>query len=298
MKSISLIIGLLLYFSASSQPLSKTDSIPFSLTEFNNMSVESVINSTDTVQLMFHLANGGVSISNEAAEQLLSVHWGLTDSVDSWGGMNESQLSENNNLKIGSFEWDSLLLFSCMHSGRNTDGKFGPTLFGNKILEINFDNKIIVLHDQLPNTIDDYEKFTLKNQGDLLFIEGIIAVNQKRIRNHFLLHSGYSSSLLFDDEFAAKHQMSKNLPLLSESELLDSFGNVLKTKKSELQLLQIGSFHFDSIPASFFEGAIGRQKMSVLGMDILKRFNLVLDIKSNMIYLQKNQLFSTPYLEG
>ena len=92
--------------------------------------------------------------------------------------------------------------------------------------------------------------------------------------------------------------MSKNLPLLSESELLDSFGNVLKTKKSELQLLQIGSFHFDSIPASFFEGAIGRQKMSVLGMDILKRFNLVLDIKSNMIYLQKNQLFSTPYLEG
>jgi hypothetical protein len=62
-------------------------------------------------------------------------------------------------------------------------------------------------------------------------------------------------------------------------------------KKSELGNLHIGEITFSNLPVSFFEGAIGKQKMSVLGMDIFKRFNLLFDLENNMLYLKKSKLF-------
>jgi hypothetical protein len=49
------------------------------------------------------------------------------------------------------------------------------------------------------------------------------------------------------------------------------------------------------VPAGFFDGALGRQKISVLGGDILKRFNMVIDAKREFIYLRSNSLTSSAY---
>lgn len=298
MKFTLVAFSLFFCFNAVCQSSVKNDSIPFFLTESNNISVSFTLNGRDNLQLMFHIATSGVSITSVAAEQLTSIHWNSSDTVESWGGSTVSRFSQNNFLKIGSNQWDSLLLVECMHSGKNTDGKFGPDLFGNKIIEINFDQSILVLHQQLPHSINKYEKVDLISEKGMLFIKCIVDIENESTSNRFLLHSGYSSSLLFDDEFTALHEMGKKLPLLSENELLDSFGNRLKTKKSLLQQFQVGGVRFNNIPISFFEGSIGRQKISVLGMDVLKRFNLILDKENKVLYLQKNQHFSSPYFKG
>lgn len=42
-------------------------------------------------------------------------------------------------------------------------------------------------------------------------------------------------------------------------------------------------------------GSIGRQKMSVLGGDLLKHFNIIIDRKNGFIYIKPNQLMDTPF---
>jgi len=42
---------------------------------------------------------------------------------------------------------------------------------------------------------------------------------------------------------------------------------------------------------------IGRQKMSILGGDVIKRFNIIIDAKRNYIYLKKNKLSKQPYTD-
>jgi len=42
------------------------------------------------------------------------------------------------------------------------------------------------------------------------------------------------------------------------------------------------------IPVGFFEGSMGRQKMSVIGGEILKRFNLIIDSNRKYIYIKPN----------
>jgi hypothetical protein len=49
------------------------------------------------------------------------------------------------------------------------------------------------------------------------------------------------------------------------------------------------------VPVSFFEGALGRQKVSVMGGDFLKRFNIVIDADRAFIYLKTNGLSGVAY---
>jgi hypothetical protein len=77
--------------------------------------------------------------------------------------------------------------------------------------------------------------------------------------------------------------------------LKDSYGNVLKTRKAILPALIIGDEILTDVPAGFFEGAIGRQKMSIFGGDILKRFNIRIDARREHIYLKANNLRKTDY---
>lgn len=52
---------------------------------------------------------------------------------------------------------------------------------------------------------------------------------------------------------------------------------------------------FFGISIRFFKGAIGRQKISMIGGDVLKRFNWIIDAKREYIYLMPNSLFNTNF---
>jgi hypothetical protein len=110
-----------------------------------------------------------------------------------------------------------------------------------------------------------------------------------------LIHSGYAGAVLFDDAFAAENGLTKKLQVIGEKDLKDSYGHTLKTKKAILPVLKIGNDTLQNVPAGFFEGAIGRQKVSVIGGDVLKRFNIIIDAQREYIYLKANELKNSSY---
>ena len=109
-----------------------------------------------------------------------------------------------------------------------------------------------------------------------------------------MIHTGYSGNLLLDDQFVAANRIGEKLKAIGESELKDSYGNVIKTKKVLVPHLMIGNVKLDSVQAGFFEGAVGRQKISVVGGNVLKRFNMMFDLDHSAIYLKPNSLFDLP----
>jgi hypothetical protein len=56
-----------------------------------------------------------------------------------------------------------------------------------------------------------------------------------------------------------------------------------------IQGLSIGGRHMTDVPIGFFEGKIGNQKSSVVGCEILKRFNIIIDQKNASIYFSPNR---------
>jgi hypothetical protein len=297
MRNTILYIGLFLFsFCQTIRAQEKPTIIPFELTPHNNLSILAVLNGKDTLHLMFHTAASSVTLIEESIQKLTSLHFSGADTVKSWGGGgNTSRYSENNTLQMGPLTWERLPIWEDKNSGPGTDGKFGPGLFKDKAIEIDFDKKVIVLHSSLPAKAKHYTKLKAEFKNDNLFVEATCNTGNQTITNRFLLHSGYSGSLLLDDQFVTSNKLGDQLKVIDTKELKDSYGHVLKVQKAILPRFIFGKTTLTNVPAGFFEGAIGRQKMSIIGGDLLKRFNIIIDASRTFVYLKPNKLNKSPY---
>jgi hypothetical protein len=260
--------------------------VPFELTSHNNISIKAILNQLDTLDLMFHTAASDLSLTTEATKRIESISWSGEHDVTTWGGNAEARFSENNSLRIGQLTWDSLEIWESENSGPGTGGKFGPNLFEGKAIEIDFSQKMMLIHDSLPIGLGSYIKVPLVFEDDMMFIEGVSTINGEEYVNRFLIHSGYGGAVLYDDAFSLESRISEYIEITDEQELRDSYGNVLKTLKGTLPSFSLAGLEFENVTVGFFEGSIGRQQMSVIGGGLLKRFDLVIDQKREFIYMK------------
>ncbi|MNK01353.1 hypothetical protein D3C87_191500 [compost metagenome] len=294
---VSVLLITLCQLAFGQQNSKKEYTIPFELTDYNNLSIQAILNEKDTVSLMFHTASSGVTLTEEAAKKLKSINFdGTVDGVKSWGGgENESRFSKGNLVQIGAMKWSNISIWEDKNSGQSTGGKFGTDLFKDKAIEIDFEKKVIVIHSDLPKKAKKYDKLKLTFSNDCMFLEATSEIGKSTFKNKFLIHSGYAGAVLFDDAFVAENKIDDELVIIDEKQLKDSFGNVLKTKKAILPSFTIGTQKLTDVPVGFFAGAIGRQKMSIIGGDVLKRFNIIIDGKREYIYLKVNNLKEVDY---
>ncbi len=294
-----MVLGLLLFIGHLSAQKEKATGasiqIPFQLTTYNNLSIQAILNGVDTVQLMFHTAANALTLTEETVKQLKSIHFvASTDSVKSWGGQaNSSRYSPKNQIQIGGLSWDNQSIWENQLSGQYTQGKFGMDLFKNWVVEIDFDQSVILLHKDLPSKIKGFQKSKLYTKDEMFFIEAACSIQDSVILERFLIHSGYAGALLINDQFAQLHQLGKQLPIVGEKKLKDSFGNTVISKQASLPLFTLAEKNLSNVAVGFFEGSLGRQPYSIIGGDLLKQFNIVIDAQRQFIYLKPNGLYHT-----
>jgi hypothetical protein len=262
----------------------QSDTIPFILSDHNNMIIASVINGVDSVDLMFHTDASGIALIKSSTDSLNSIVWGEAGTAISWGGEHDSRRSANNSLSIGKMHWDSLGVFEDERSGPYTDGKIGPDLFEGKCIEVNFDQDFIVISNGLKGDMSAYEKRPLITENGSMFIEGISNIGEA-YPNRFLIHTGFGGTVLFDDEFVKQTALGTAIQITEEQDLKDSFGNVIKTRKGTLPLFTIGELAFKDLTVGFFDGSIGQQKLSIIGGGLIKQMNFVIDANREFIYI-------------
>ncbi len=299
MRKPVLVLGMLLALGQLiwAQPNTIVETIPFTLTSHNNISIKAVFGGIDTLDLMFHTAANSVTLTKKASEGMKSIQWNSEGDATSWGGKSTMRYSESNTVEIGKLHWDSVGVWEDKNSGPGTDGKFGPNLFEGYVIEIDFDQNLLILLASLPDKADGFTKMPLQTENGSLFIQGKSTIGGVDFTNLFMIHSGYGGALLFDDKFAAKRKVRKRIEIIDEKELKDSFGNVIKVQKGLLPAFALGEIELTAVPVGFFQGKIGRQRMSVIGGDVLKRFNILINSDRTFIYLQANQLTDIAYTQ-
>ena len=235
----------------------------------------------------------------DSAKNLTSITWGQeVEDSESWGGSSQQRKSHNNSLNIGNLHWNDLTLWENKNSGPTTDGKFGPNLFDSRPIEIDFETNTLIIHNKLPQKAVRYQKMPIQNEDGLMFVEAASVIEGIEINNRYLIHSGYVGAILLDDVFVETNKIADKIEITAEQALKDSAGNILKTKKGVLPRFIIGKNVLHNLPVGFFEGALGRQKMSIVGGDVLKRFNIIIDSNRENMYLKANGLSLLSYNNG
>lgn len=270
----------------------EVDTIRFQLTEHNNISVQSILNDIDTISLMFHTAVNSVSLTPDQSKKLQENINKKSSNAGTWSGTKEVDYIEQNKLNIAELEWQNIEVWLDMLSGPGTNGKFGKNLFKDKFIEIDFDKEIIVLHTNKSSIygLAEYGKFDMTiDENHSLYIEGSMLIEDMEFMNKYLIHSGYGGTIILDDQFCKENNLIERLDVIEENELKDSFGNIIKTKKGLANEFQICNKVFTSVPVSYFDSELEIQKTSVLGGEILKRFNMVLDVENKQLYMKPNK---------
>ena len=276
--------------------VSAQDTIPFILTAYNNIVVPAVFNGTDTLRLMFHSSFTGVSVTQDGLKRCSTMRANAEGVAHSWGGDAKSSLSSDNVLRIGGSLWDSSTVTVDEQSGQGSDGKFGYDLFADKVLEINYDSREFIVHGSIPEQTKEYSSLPLKDIDGSLYVEASITLVDSSYTDQFMLHTGYGGTCILGTGFMARVDGPFQLDTLGVKELSDSFGNVLKNVTTRTPRLLLGDHMFSDVRIQVMDRR-SQFEASVLGNDLLRRFDTLIDLRNGRLYLKPNRSMGEAFSE-
>jgi hypothetical protein len=176
------------------------------------------------------------------------------------------------------------------------DGVIGYNAFEDKIVEINYDKSIMIIHDSIRNVSQSYWANDMKWRGSALYIECELSIGAKKFKELLIFDTGSKWALSLKKEFATKNQLYDVLPGVGSRRAKGVDGKTVKSKTYILPKLQIGELALTNVPMDLELPSDGAGlSNNILGNDVLKRFNTTLDYKNGQIYLQPNTLTLADY---
>ncbi|MGV0924363.1 hypothetical protein [Empedobacter tilapiae] len=272
--------------------------IPFRLTKYNNILVPVVVNQKDTVQLMLHTGSDYITIIEDSYKKMKSISISDTlNNVTSWAGYSDMKMSQNNVIKFGDEKFNKIPIFIDKQSGHESDGKIGLKFFEGKYLEINFDENKLYVYDKAPTKLKKYTKLNSRYSQETLYVKAFPFIDKKPIETEFMIHTGFSGALMISDDFAKEYKLLEKFEIIGESKLSDAAGNVILSKKSILPDFELANQTFKNVPMSFFDSTIKIQYKNIMGGDLIKRFNLILNPEKDILYVKKSKYYKDEYFK-
>ena len=269
-----------------------SDTIPFTLAEDDRIHIRGKINNSQYLDLVFDTGAYGIILSTRGLEKA-NIHFDGTARGMGFGGNTTVRSSSSNLLEIGGVIWDSIPL---VHNAREVfDGVVGYRIFDNKIVEIDYNKRLIIAH-AAPFEVDPlYTKLDMELRNQLPFVKISLLIGNTSITEWFCYDSGNSGTINLDDDFSRKYNLYTDLKKLGESEANGLGPNTIKNQVTILPEFRIGNHKFNEVPA-FLELPSGDDNISfcILGNEVLQKFNTIIDYQNSYLYLKPNALFSSP----
>jgi len=257
------------------------DTIPFVLTKNNNIKIEAVLNDQDTLDLYFDSGSTELVLSHEAV---------INKKIG------RAPLSA---LKMGSTTWNNIQVYSVSHRGQETAGSFGWDFFDGRILEIDYDKSLMIIHSSLSNISEEFTQLDIEYTHTIFCVKGSLGVNDKKYDNRFLFDTGYQRAILLDNDLRKEQNFPKDLPIIKINSLRNGVGEVFNTEIINSNSMVLGKYSLKNIPTQLLNIANPAQfKTHILGNEFLKRYNTIFDFQNNYIYMKPNGLINSPYVDA
>ncbi|PWS29870.1 retroviral-like aspartic protease family protein [Pedobacter paludis] len=288
MKPTLFLSFLLLSLNIFAQKTILSDTIPLIFNDQNTFFVKAVFDKTDTLNLNFDTGTTELVLINDVLKNKLKSAPQLYTTLY--------------NLQIGSTSYKTKV-YDAQLTVHGSDGRFGWDLFKDKVVELNFDKKMMIVHAALPNEVasdDKFAKLKIEFFKDLFFIESEIKQSGIVNKNLFLFDTGYQrTAMLSSDLLKAGKFPVKNMEVIKKVIMHGALGNEIPVITSNLKTLKIGKYSLRNVPVQITNANKPLKDLDVhiLGNEVLKRFNVFLDFQTNFVYLKPNTLFKDKYME-
>jgi Aspartyl protease len=273
-----------------------SDSIPFEIERDNRILIKGKVNDGESLGFLFDTGAEESMFYKSGFNKMPNLKFAGTSNLVGGGGQVTAQFSLNNKLQISGLIWDRVIFDYAGQQLHDYDGLIGYKIFEGKVAEINYDKKEIAIHSEMFDLEKSYSKANFKRIRNQYFIELTLQIGDREINGWFGFDTGSSGTLNISSEFAKENNLYNSMKKIGESSGRGVGPNTIKNDKVTLPKLKIGEYELSELPI-FVEQPPTKEYVlfSVVGSDILKRFNWVIDFKNNAIYLKPNNLFNQPF---
>jgi hypothetical protein len=255
-----------------------TSTIPFTLGDNDKIYLKGRFNGGPLLDLQFDLGSGG-TIIKKASVPKANMTFDGTVTLHNSDGTNVVPSSRANRLEIEGLSWTGVPVAVADNMTHREDGLIGNVLFQDKVLEIDYDRMLIVVHDDLPALASAWKRDDVLLDGGVVpFVQGSLSASGSSRDGWFMLDTGAYTSILNSDRLGAAGKIASEL-----RRLLGPLGGDTRGPA-----LTVGGHTFSNTNYSVrrFDGDASR--LGLLGNDVLKRFNLVLDNRNGAVYFRPN----------
>jgi hypothetical protein len=302
-----LFIGILLFVSVASgqetpvQPLTR---IPFlSLTGGVMIVTAQMPPFPDTLQFIFDTGSSGISLDSSTAAYLglQPVYSGYA--IRGVGGIRKVPFVNGRSLQLGSIRADSLDFhvndYSVLTSvyGVRIDGIIGYSLLSRYVIRI---DQELQQMDWFAAGANVYPRrgYRMKLEMDKLPSHAAYAQDLRGEQSRFLIDLGAGLNLLFSRRYVQSSGLLDN----TRKRWIKSgegIGGRIEMELTTMRQLRIGPYRFRQVPINIFDDDFNVTNYpdwaGLIGNDLLRRFQVVLNYPAKEMHLLPNRFFSDPF---
>lgn len=290
------LFGLLLIYTISNNTLAQ-EIIPFDLGDDNRIYIKGFINQSDTLNLVFDLG-ANITVINKTKMESKNVNIKFDTLVLNEGGNGASEESKslNNVVTIARKNYSGKDVLGISYpKSEKLDGLIGWDFFEDKIVEIDFESKELLILDKLPDYYVRYSKNKLKFIRDLPYIKAIVYKGKKKVKIWSMIDTGYNSTLKVYYTTVIENKLLNEYQILGESTSTSSDGVVAKSDNVLLPRIEIGGYEIYNVPVDLVKTKVNSNIPGLFGGNLLKRFHIILDFKNKDVYVKPNILINSQF---
>ncbi|MBL0358307.1 MAG: retropepsin-like domain-containing protein [Chitinophagaceae bacterium] len=275
-----------------------SDTIPFTLGNDHYIHIKGKVNNTEILDFIFD-SGAGTCVINERGQKIAKIKLdGQTDGEGS-SGFTVEQTSSSNHLQLSSLNWKNLSFTYIDYKGSiNTDGVLGYNIFEDKVIEIDYEKNLLIVHNKIPANITGYSKQNIKHDLNGTFIQATLNNGTKDFTAWYLFDTGGSLTIEVGGDYATNSNLYGTMKNLGKSNATGNGKGFFQNEIVELPILKLFGFAIPNVPihiASSDKSFYG--EAGIIGNNVLKRFNTFIDYPNATIYLKPNNLMNLSFKE-
>jgi len=190
-----------------------------------------------------------------------------------------------------------IILQNEIMQGMSSEGITGYSLFGNYIVEVDYDRMIITLHEAEFEVDSSWEWIPLTfKEHKIPWIEVAVSIDgdeDVEISCYIDLASGDALELL------TKENTKFRLPAkLEDAYLGTGLSGDIYGRKGRIRSLKLGSFNLRDVETCFAPAEVRSKQLDadgIIGNNSLRRFNVIFDYERAKLYIKPNSHFNESF---
>jgi hypothetical protein len=257
----------------------------------------------DTLNFILDTGSGGISLDSSTADYLKLKPVPSDRTIRGIAGIRTVSFVNNQKLKLGTITIDSLDFHINNYDiltavyGERIDGIIGYSVLKRFIFKIDYDS----------SRIDIYSKGSLKYPRGGYLLKPLIATlpiqsarikDDRTVQTRFLYDIGAGLCMMLSSDFVEDSMILHKKRKLYYKEA-EGLGGKIDMQMTVIKEVKIGPYRFRNVPIYIFKDDYNVTSYpflgGLIGNDILRRFNCILNYDKRDFYLTPNSHFLEPF---